>query len=72
MIMGAFKRGEVWDDLYVLKSEQDKFKVKYLATKSGGFWLRDQDEAYDFCVNLNFLNGDTFNFTNLPEFSEIM
>lgn len=37
MIMGAFKRGEVWDDLYILKPEQDKFKVKYLAAKSGGF-----------------------------------
>lgn len=37
MIVGAFKRGELWDNLYLLKSEQDKFKVKYLATKSGGF-----------------------------------
>ena len=34
MMVGAFKRGMVWDDLYVLKPEQDKFKVKLLATKS--------------------------------------
>ena len=72
MMVGAFKRGALWDDLYVLKPEQDKFKVKLLAAKSGGFWLRDQDEAYAFFVDLNFLNSDAFNFTNLPEFSETM
>ena len=72
MMVGALKRGEIWDDLYVLKPEQDQFKVKLLTTKSDGFWLRDQDEAYAFCVDLNFLHSDAFNFTNLPEFSETM
>lgn len=37
MMVGAFKRGEIWDDLYVLKPEQDQFKVKLLTTKSDGF-----------------------------------
>lgn len=37
MMVGAFKRGEIWDDLYVLNPEQDKFKVKLLTTKSDGF-----------------------------------
>lgn len=37
VMVGAFERGEIWDDLYVIKPEQDKFKVKLLTTKSDGF-----------------------------------
>lgn len=40
------------------KVSSDKSKI--LATKSSGFWLREQDEADAFYVDLNFFNGDAF------------